>query len=144
MARKSGKGFAGKHPAGRKIDPALAGAVRERAENGKITCAAAFAVSRAAGAPPAEVGFTIDSLDIRITECQMGLFGYRPRKKIVRPAGSVSEKMAAAIRGAMKENRLSCVSAWKLADEFGVGKMDVSAACEALKIKIGACQLGAF
>lgn len=144
MARKSKKGFAGKHPADRKTDPAIAGAVGKRAENGEITCAAAFAVSGELGAPPSEVGFTVDSLDLRITGCQLGLFGYRPRKKIVRPAGSVSGEMEGAIRDAMKENRLPCVSAWKIAETFGVGKMEISSACEALKIKIGACQLGAF
>ncbi|MFH2218836.1 MAG: hypothetical protein ABII68_04140 [Pseudomonadota bacterium] len=144
MTRKRKKGFAGKHPADRKADPAIAGAVRESAENGKITCAEAFAVSGEQGAPPSEVGFTIDSLDLRIAECQLGLFGYRPRKKIVRPADSVSGEMEGAIRDAMVENRLSCISAWKIAERFGVGKMEISSACEALKIKIGACQLGAF
>jgi hypothetical protein len=144
MARKIRKGFAEKHPANRKVDPAIAGAVRESAENGKISCIAAFAVSGELGVPPSEVGFTIDSLDFRITECQMGLFGYRPRKKIIRPAGSVSGELEGAIRDAMAENRLSCISAWRIAERFGVGKMEISSACEALKIKITACQLGAF
>ena len=32
----------------------------------------------------------------------------------------------------------------EIAEKFGVPKMDIAAACEALSIKISACQLGAF
>jgi len=52
--------------------------------------------------------------------------------------------VTAAIRAALVDRRLPCASAWDIAKTFGVRKMVVSAACEALGIKIKPCQLGAF
>ena len=44
----------------------------------------------------------------------------------------------------LAEKKLSCRAAWDIAHRFKVPKMAVSAACEALNIKIKPCQLGAF
>ncbi|MFC1489458.1 hypothetical protein ACFL6B_06405, partial [Thermodesulfobacteriota bacterium] len=70
--------------------------------------------------------------------------GYRPKKKIIEPVETVPRELEDAIRKALESDRLSCAAAWEIADRFGVGKMQVASACEALKIKIGTCQLGAF
>jgi len=39
---------------------------------------------------------------------------------------------------------LSCAVSWEIADALQLTRMAVSEACEALKIKIKPCQLGAF
>jgi len=49
-----------------------------------------------------------------------------------------------AIREAVTDGRLSCDASWKIAKEFKMAKIRVSAACEKLGIKISHCQLGAF
>jgi hypothetical protein len=56
----------------------------------------------------------------------------------------VSTKLEKAIRGALADGWLPCLTAWKIADGMGIARMEVSSACEALKIKIKPCQLGAF
>jgi hypothetical protein len=144
MTRKDKGHYARKHPSDRKIDPKIAEAVHDRTSEREISCAAAFKVVGDLGVSPLEVGFTIDVLEIPVTKCQLGLFGYNPRKGFVKPAESVSSGLEDAIRKALVNDRLSCAAAWEIAERLGIGKMDVTAACEALKIKLVSCQLGTF
>jgi len=44
----------------------------------------------------------------------------------------------------MKDGRLPCAAAFRIAADFKLAKIRVSSAFEKLKIKISACQLGAF
>jgi len=144
MPRKAKGNYAKKHPDDRKVNPDTAETARKLTVNGEITCAAAFSISNELKVSGEEVGFTADHLEIPITKCQLGLFGYRPQKKIIEPVEIVPRKLEDAIRKALVNDRLSCAAAWEIADRSGIGKMKVSSACEALKIKIGTCQLGAF
>ncbi|UCB49616.1 MAG: hypothetical protein JSW56_01575 [Deltaproteobacteria bacterium] len=145
MARKDKGRYAKKHSSDRKMDQKVAEAVQGRiSAEGEISCAAAFRIVSDLGVSPLELGFTIDVMEIPVTKCQLGLFGYNPRKGFVKPAESVSSGLEDAIRRALVNNRLSCAAAWEIAEKLGVGKMDVTAACEALKIKISSCQLGTF
>lgn len=145
MARKDKGRYAKKHSSDRKMDQKVAEAVQGRiSAEGEISCAAAFRIVSDLGVSPLEVGFTIDVMEIPVTKCQLGLFGYNPRKGFVKPAESVSSGLEDAIRRALVNDRLSCAAAWEIAEKLGVGKMDVTAACEALKIKISSCQLGTF
>jgi hypothetical protein len=136
--------YAKKHPADRAVDPAIGEAVKEKANNNEISCASAFDTVGDLGVPPEEVGFTIDALEITITKCQLGLYGYKPNKKIIKPADQVTPDLEKAIHDGLVNNRLPCAVAWETAKTFGLRKMDVSSACEALGIKITPCQLGAF
>lgn len=137
--------YAKKHPEGRKVDPRLAELLKGRASNGELPCAVAFDIAAHLDTTPAEVGVAMDLLEIRIVKCQMGLFGYRPRKSILKPPDRVPEALQEAIHeSAAKEGRLSCKAAWDIAHRLKVGKMAVAAACETLGVKISACQLGAF
>ena len=136
--------YAGKHDPDRRVNPEIAEAVKKGAVNGEIPCAAAHKTAGDLKVTTAEVGFTADLLEMRIVKCQLGLFGYVPEKKIVRPAEKVSQDLEGAILESLDNGRLSCRSAWDIAEKFGTGRMQVSSACEALKIKISSCQLGAF
>jgi hypothetical protein len=91
-----------------------------------------------------EVGKTADLLGCRLTKCQLGLFGYSPEKKIVGPKHPEEPAVTQAIEDEAKNGRISCRQAWGIAKRFGVRKMTVSSACEAINIKIKPCQLGAF
>ncbi|MBN2466510.1 MAG: hypothetical protein JXD19_00025 [Deltaproteobacteria bacterium] len=136
--------YAAKHPPGTALDPKICEALEKKQANGKITCAAAHSVADDLGLSPAEIGVALDLLEIRIHRCQLGLYGYSPEKKIVKPAGDVSPALKDAIEQAMAGDRISCLSCWRVAKNLNIGKMDVSAACECLNIKISPCQLGAF
>ena len=83
-------------------------------------------------------------MEIRIGKCQLGLFGHGKNDKPVKPAKTIRTDIEEAIKEALVNNRLSCKAAWEIAEKFGVPKMRISSLCEALKIKIKPCQLGAF
>ncbi|NQU15348.1 MAG: hypothetical protein HQ561_14445 [Desulfobacteraceae bacterium] len=144
MASKERNHYARKHSPDQKPRSGIAGPLKERATNGEITCASAFGLAADLKESPGEVGVNADLLEIRVTKCQLGLFGYRPEKKVVRPSGTISKELEGAVREALIDKRLPCRSAWDIAKRFSVGKMEVSSACEALGIKISPCQLGAF
>ena len=136
--------YAQKHPSNSKGDPAVITALKERASDSGIPCAVAFKIASDLNVTPALVGKTADLLELRLQKCQLGLFGYEPDKRIVKPAETVSEELAADIQKGLTEGRLPCKVAWEIAQKTGLRKMAVSSACEHLGIKINACQLGAF
>ena len=105
---------------------------------------AAFSIVETSGAEPAQVGQTLDLMEVRLVGCQLGLFGHSPEEKPVRPAESVSSELSARIKAGLKEGRLPCAAAWAIAEELKLPKMAVSSASEKLGIKIKPCQLGAF
>jgi hypothetical protein len=136
--------YAAKHAPGIQINPQIAELVKQYTSNGRITCADAHTIAQELNVSPAEVGVIIDLLEIQLSTCQLGLFGYGPQKRIVQPAEHVSPKLKNALENAQRDNRLSCFSAWKFAERFGISRIDIAAACEALQVKISACQLGTF
>jgi len=136
--------YSTKHPKGTTYDPALAAALRDRAEDGCITCSQAHELAEAFAVPPSEVGKTADLLELRITKCQMGLFGYSPEKRLVKPAEHVSQELRARIEAAAKDGRITCSACWAIAKDCGLGKMQISAACERMGLKVKDCQIGAF
>lgn len=136
--------FAAKHPKGTKLNPQIARAVKEKISDGKITCAASHKIAYDLKVTPAEVGVAADLLESRLSKCQMGLFGYRPQKRIANPAKTISPEMKEAIKNELVDGRISCESCWKISERLRVSKIKVSEACEKLEIKISKCRLGAF
>ena len=136
--------FAGKHDPGRNYQPEIAQALFAARQEQGVACAVAHDIADRFGVPPSEVGFTLDTLEIPICKCQLGLFGYLPSKRIVKPADEVAPELEEAIRRNLTEGRIGCKAAWDLAKAFGIPRMAVSSACEALGIKVSKCQLGAF
>lgn len=146
MTKKAGDTFAAKHgqDSKRGVDAAIRARLEKKARKGTLSCAAAFTLAADLNRSPAEIGKAVDLLDIRLVKCQLGLFGYAPEKKIVKPAAAVDPVLEEAIRSELRGGRLACRNAWDLAERFRLPRMTVSAACEALGIKIKPCQLGAF
>lgn len=126
------------------VDPLLRDALLKRAAGGNLPCAVAFDIAKQLGVLPDAIGLAADLLELRLVKCQLGLFGYRPKKSIVKPAASVAPELEKAILASLVNDRLPCRSAWDIAKELKIHKMKVSAACDAMKIKIRPCQLGAF
>lgn len=136
--------YKAKHSSASRLDQKIAQALGKKTADGKITCADASDIADELGAAMKEVGLAIDLMEIEINKCQLGLFGYSPQKMVVKPAEAVQADLEGAIRGALLNDRLPCSAAWRIAKTFAIPKMAVSSACEALKIKIKPCQLGAF
>ena len=123
--------------------------IRTALVEGKLPCQAAFAVAEEHGVSPSQVGSQADAMDVRLSHCQLGLFGYGRKEdghhRIVRPMPQVPDALRAAILSAVSEDRtLTCVRAWQVGQDLQVTKRDVADAAEALEVKIVACQLGAF
>lgn len=129
-------------------DSTLSAAISSRLSDGKLNCADAFAIATQTDTEPIEVGEAADALSIRLARCQLGLFGY-PGKQGWSTSGvaalAVPEGLEVAIVEACSpEGTLPCATAWRLADRFGIPRMQLGWVVEQLGIKIVACQLGAF
>ena len=144
MTRDKGQKFSDKHGENAQADTLATDSIKKKAKHGEVACAVAFQIATDLKLSPAEIGKAIDLLEFRITKCQLGLFGYSPEKKKVKPRRAENSQMEEAIREALIDEMLTCNQAWRIASRFNVSKMTVSAACEALDIKIKPCQLGAF
>ena len=144
MTDKNKSHYANKHRPGRNINPEIKEALKQAAAGGEIPCAIAFKIASDLNVQPAELGVTADLLEMRLTKCQLGLFGYQPEKRIVKPAQNVSKDLEKKIRKGLENGRLPCVTAWNIAKDMGIRKMAISSACEVLEIKISYCQIGAF
>ena len=144
MTHEDAGHYAAKHPEGTKADPKIEHRLQEKIKDGKISCAAAHAIAGELNVPPEEVGITIDLMEARIHKCQLGLFGYQPEKRIVKPAATPASDVEAAVNADLLDGRIACNKCWAIADRLGKKKMDVSSVCEGLGIKVNKCQLGAF
>jgi hypothetical protein len=110
----------------------------------ELSCVAAFEIAEKLNVQAKDIGEASDRLKIKLVNCQLGLFGYKPDKKIVKPQSPVSEKVDSAIRKSLAGGKLSCLKAWEIAADLKISRLSVSCSCEALGIKIKECQLGAF
>jgi len=144
MTAKKGQKFSDKHGSGDHVHPAVKEAIEKTAKNRQVACAAAFKIAKELKVSPADIGKALDLHEIKLFKCQLGLFGYKPHKKAVKPKTPDNLELKEAIHTNLTNGKLSCLDAWNLAKSFNVPRMSISAACEALDVKIKPCQLGAF
>lgn len=144
MAHRKGKHFADKHDPNVKPDNLITSEILKLSPDAKISCNNAFKIAQRLGVSADLVGLNADLIEVKLIKCQLGLFGYRPQKNIVKPQAQVNPELKDAILNARINGNLSCKSAWEIARNFNIPKMTVSGACETLNIKIKPCQLGAF
>jgi hypothetical protein len=142
----SGK-YALKHPPGTKLNERIAKAIREKSPGPELACGMAEKISKELKVAISEVGITADLLEMKIKKCQLGLFGWGKKKdhgKDIQAAKSVSAGMKSALEEAAVNGAVTCAEAWAIADRLSVERKAVSAACDALGLRIRECQLGAF
>jgi hypothetical protein len=144
MSEQKGKKFAEKHESNAQLNEEIKDQIISRTKNNELSCAVAHKIAAELNVSPAEVGKTADLLEMMLVKCQLGLFGYQPEKKIVKPEAADNPELTKAIQDARVDGNLSCENAWEIARRFDVSKMKVSSVCEQLNIKIKPCQLGAF
>ena len=133
-----------KHGPGDQPDPAIKSEIEKQGKNSQLPCAVAFKVIETLGVSAAEVGKTTDLIGFELVKCQLGLFGYKPNKKIVKPKKDAQQEIIDTVTAESTEGRLTCKAVWNIAARFKVPKMTVSGVCEVTGIKIKPCQLGAF
>lgn len=138
------------------MDQQLQQAMKEQLEDGKLPCRQAFAIAQELELEPIEVGLAASEAGIRISRCQLGLFGYGPKAegkhKIVHAMDKVPERLAARLRAEAEVNLLSedakpgitCTGVWRSADGLDYPRMKAASAVEAMGLKVTRCQLGCF
>ncbi|MCD6533514.1 MAG: hypothetical protein J7L25_05515 [Deltaproteobacteria bacterium] len=135
--------YAAKHS-----DPTIPEELKQKvlkvAENRRLSCTKAHQLALETSCSPAEVGRAADLLEIRLSGCQLGLFGQSREKNITEAKYPPSQELQEALTSALKDQSLPCLEAWRIADRFKLKKTEITTACETLKIKISPCQLGAF
>ena len=144
MSLSKGNNFSTKHGPDAKPDTSIKNEILKQTKNEKVPCAVAFKIAEALQISPETVGKTADLMNYKLMKCQLGLFGYQPKKKIAKPQDGIKADVKDAVSNALVQGRLSCKRAWDIASRLHVGKMTVSGACEAMGVKIKDCQLGAF
>jgi len=144
MAHQDKGKYFEKHPKDSTIDEGLKEEILALAQDNNIACKKAEEIASKKKVTIPDVGKAIDILNINIVECQLGLFGYGDKKKIVQPAKEIAPELKIKIEQALQEGKLPCAAAWKIAAQLNIPRMKVCAACETLKIKVKPCQLGAF
>jgi len=118
--------------------------IRQYAADNELQCIDAFKISETLNVQPSEVGTCANQMKVRLIHCQLGLFGYYPTKKIIKPVNPINESIKQAIIDQLIDNKITCEKIFSIAHQFDLPKLTVSGTCEALEIKIKPCQLGAF
>ena len=134
------------HPKNREnaqIDDKAAEVLKKAATDSKITCAAAHHAAKALGMDLEKICEQIDLLELKLLECQLGLFGY-PGGKGYDPDADIPETVLNRVKETAKDGRLSCRACWDIALELKQKRIDIGSACEKLELKISPCQLGIF
>ena len=86
----------------------------------------------------------VDLISYRLVKCKLGLFGYKPDKKIIKSVKTANQNLKNTITDNLVEGKLACKIAWDIASRFNVNKTTIGGICEDMNIKINECQLGAF
>jgi hypothetical protein len=116
--------------------------------NGQLPCTVAHVIAYELGVKPLQVGQIASEMEVALSLCQLGCFGYGPKaegkSKILRPAAKKDENIMERLRSTAVEGSIPCIRLWQIAAEFGLERLAVSNAAEALGLKIRPCQLGCF
>ena len=136
--------FPAKHQDRAQINNVIKNEILKQNKDSKLPCFVAFKIAKELQVSPGDVGKAVDLLNFRLAKCQLGLYGYQPKKRKVKPKMPLDQGLKNAITDALVEGKLTCKKVWDIASLYNVHKLRVSCACEAMKIKIIKCQLGAF
>jgi len=121
-------------------------AIREAASGGLLPCAAAFRIADRLGVAPDTVRANADRLGVRISVCQLGLFGYDAfgERRAAHKLSDVPPELRRALDETADGGRLTCAAAWRLADERGLPRLLMGSAAETVGVRVCRCPLGCF
>lgn len=134
---------------GRVVEKRLAAEIGRRAEDGRITCASAMAAAELLAVDPADAGAAVDTLGVRLTWCQLGLFGFPGRAKGWTAAGTEDRPFPPGFEEALgtglaPDGTIDCAGLWALAERFGIPRLQAGCLADRKGVRIRGCQLGAF
>jgi len=142
MTHSDAGNYAAKHQ-NQSIPAELKKMIKAALADNRLSCRKAHEIAADSEFTPEDIGRAADLMEIRLTGCQLGLFGHGKKEKI-QAVASLDAKLEKILRESLLDGTLPCLTAWQIAADFNLQKTDITAACEAGKIKITPCQLGAF
>ena len=147
MSHQAAGHYALKHPK-HPLSPKIVAALKNRAKENHISCAEVHVIAKSFNVSPSVVGVQADLIELRLTRCILGLFGYgqgkKEKGKNLDPHVTPSPELQELILRRAHDKRLSCLECWEIARDLKLKRVHVSSACEKMGIKITPCQLGAF
>lgn len=105
-------------------------------EEGKLTCLKAFKVARLIGKKPSEMGALSKEMKIKITDCELGVFG----NLTFNDADFTLYKNMSNKLGINK--KIECKSAWNYAQKSTL--RNVGSTTKNTDLEVTYCQLGCF
>ena len=105
-------------------------------EDGKLSCLKAFKVARLIGREPKEMSGITKSLGLKITNCELGVFG---KIKFQEPNMSVYNKLEENYNG---KKKLECEILWEEAKKTSLNT--VGSTIKGTNLDVVHCQLGCF
>lgn len=133
-----------KKHSGVQLNQAIIQRILQASSNGRLTCASAHRLAKAQNCLPKQIRKQADLLELRISQCQLGLFGYGQNKKKFNSGTDISSKLKDRILDVQCDGIIDCKTCWEIAKEFKISKIDMGSVCEQLEIRIKSCQLGVF
>ena len=114
--------------------------------DGRLPCAFAFHLADKHGWTADEIGAEATRLDVRISRCQLGLFGYDSfrQKGFVQQLAEVPGDVTVSLRAAAADTQIACAALWRIAEEHGLPRIAIACATETLGLRVSPCQLGCF
>jgi hypothetical protein len=131
------------------VDEPLAQTIKAKLTDEKLACQQAFSIAKSHNVSPLLIGQTADVLNIHLTRCQLGLFGYPNHTKGWDAAGIAEQDVPEGLKEAINtvyaaQKQLPCINLWEIAAQFNISKMQVAYAADQMGLRISPCQLGAF
>jgi hypothetical protein len=145
MTHEDAGHYAKKHQ-GIKIDKKIEEELKKSSENEKISCPIIHSIAKELSIKPEEAGIQTDLIELRLNNCQLGLFGWEgePSGKLIDKSIQISDTLEKELQTIIKDNRITCLECWDIAKKLKIKRLDVASACEKKGFKIKKCQLGAF
>ena len=128
----------------RQKTPSLEKEVKAAMMEGFLPCPVALRLAERLDVAAREVGYTADSLGVRITGCQLGCFNIDKASHDELESRVFSREVGAGIERSLVAGRLPCAAAHALGRELGVPLKDIGDTATQMGIKISTCQLGCF
>lgn len=122
----------------------LRAAVEGAAQEGAVSCPAAWRLAKDEGVSRLDVGVTIDSLGIRVVDCQLGCFAVEKTALRAAEPPPADDEVGRRVEALSASGHLTCPNLFALARELHVVPAVVSDAANRLGRKLRGCQLGCF
>ncbi len=107
-------------------------------EDGKLSCLKAFKVARLIGMKPKDMDVVTKSMNIKITNCELGVFG---KLNFTDSEETIYDKLSQNFNQGKK---VDCEVAWFAARDKGLSLKKVGSTINNSDIKVRHCQLGCF